>query len=61
MPNNYRHRWVSEAGRDVRSRLTEDDRKYREEHTAKYGEHVCTPDPADPWSTCSLLSAEAKA
>lgn len=61
MRNDYRHRWISEAGREVRDRLRAEERAYRERHTAKYGEHVCTPDPADPWSTCSLLSAEAKA
>ena len=58
--SNRRH-WLTEADRDLRDRMNVEARAYRAEHTAKYGEHVCKPDPTDPWSTCSLISAEAKA
>lgn len=36
----------------------EDGDNWHAQHVAEHGPHTCTPDPADPWSTCHLDSTK---
>lgn len=48
--------WLTDKQSIAADRRAEQLQNWRDEHTAKYGDHVCTPDPNDPWSTCDRES-----
>jgi hypothetical protein len=50
-----RRRWQTDKQRNFADQLATQHRSWRDEHLAKHGPHTCTPDPADPWSTCDLI------
>jgi hypothetical protein len=50
-----RRYWRTEKERDLAKQFVAESRAWQDEHLAKHGPHICTPDPADPWSVCRLI------
>jgi hypothetical protein len=49
-----KRRWLTDKQRDFNARMSSEVKAIDAAHTAKYGPHVCEPDPNDPWSVCDL-------